>query len=245
MADSTTRRPTWMARWSGHTNRRPARVGGNRTRRSAGRAAGSRRRCISAPRAAASRWHSSSPGASATSRCTWTRCSPRGWVRRGGPGRPRSRPACCVDDRGYSYPTVRRLLARRGIRAVIPRRRDQRPGDRRHRPLDRPTYRERNRVERLVNRLKQYRRIATRYDKRAAHFLGMLTLACVLLWLSCALHEPAGPSGRPSASTTHSEPLRSVPVWLPPSGGRLSAATVPMTPPTDTPFVPRLSRWLR
>lgn len=107
----------------------------------------------------------------------------RGRVRRGGPGRPRSRPACLVGDRGYSYPTVRRLLARRGIRAVIPRRRDQRPGDRRHRPLDRPTYRERNRVERLVNRLKQNRRIATRYDKSAAHFLGMLTLACVLLWL--------------------------------------------------------------
>jgi transposase len=106
-----------------------------------------------------------------------------GHVRRAGRGRPRVRPAQLVGDKGYSYPTVRRLLARRGIRAVIPRRRDQRPGDRRHRPFDRGAYRERNRIERLVNRLKQHRRIATRYDKRAAHYLAMRTIAALLPWL--------------------------------------------------------------
>jgi transposase len=78
---------------------------------------------------------------------------------------------------------VRRLLARRHIRAVIPRRRDQRPDDGRPAPFDRETYRGRNRVERLVNRLKQYRRIATRYEKRAAHSGAMLTLAAAVLWL--------------------------------------------------------------
>jgi transposase len=78
---------------------------------------------------------------------------------------------------------VRRALARRGIRAVIPRRRDQRPGDGRHRPFDRAAYRERNRVERLINRLRQCRRVATRYEKRAVHYLAMLTLAAVVLWL--------------------------------------------------------------
>ena len=41
----------------------------------------------------------------------------------------------------------------------------------------------RNRVERLVNRLKQYRRVATRYEKRAVHYLPMLTIAAALLWL--------------------------------------------------------------
>jgi transposase len=87
-----------------------------------------------------------------------------------------------VGDRGYSYPTVRRLLARRGVRAVIPRRSDQQPGDGRHAPFDRRAYRERNRVERLVNRLKQSRRVATRYEKRAVHYVAMLTLAAVLLW---------------------------------------------------------------
>lgn len=107
----------------------------------------------------------------------------QGRVRRAGRGRPRVRPSQLVGDRGYSYPSVRRLLARRGIRAVIPRRRDQRPGDRRHRAFDRAVYRERNRVERLINRLKQYRRIATRYEKRAAHYIAMLSLAAILLWL--------------------------------------------------------------
>jgi transposase len=75
------------------------------------------------------------------------------------------------------------LLTRRHIRAVIPRRRDQCPGDGRHRSFDRAVYRERNQVERLINRLKQHRRIATRYEKRAAHYLAMLTVAALLLWL--------------------------------------------------------------
>jgi transposase len=71
----------------------------------------------------------------------------------------------------------------RHIQAVIPSRRDQHPNDRRHAPFDRVAYRERNRVERLVNRLKQHRRVATRYEKRAAHYLAMLTAASWLLWL--------------------------------------------------------------
>ena len=81
----------------------------------------------------------------------------RGQVRRAGRCRPRVRPTQFVGNKGYSYPTVRRLLARRGIRAVIPRRRDQRPDDGRHRPFDRAAYRARSRVERLINRLKQSR----------------------------------------------------------------------------------------
>jgi transposase len=86
-----------------------------------------------------------------------------------------------VGDRGYSYPTVRRLLARRHIRVVIPRRRDRRPDDRRYRAVDGAVYGGRNRVERLVNRLKAHWRVATRYKKRAAHYLAMLTLAAVRL----------------------------------------------------------------
>jgi transposase len=105
-----------------------------------------------------------------------------GSVRRSARGRPRRRPDRLVGDRGYSYPTVR-LLARRHIGAVIPHRRDQHPDDRRHAVFDHVAYRERNRVERLVNRLKQYRRVATRYDKRAVHYLAMVTLAALLMWL--------------------------------------------------------------
>ena len=42
---------------------------------------------------------------------------------------------------------------------------------------------QRNRVERLINRLKQFRRIATRYEKRAVNYLAMLTIGMILLWL--------------------------------------------------------------
>jgi hypothetical protein len=73
-----------------------------------------------------------------------------GRVRRAGRGRPRVRPRELVADSGYSYPAVRRLLAERGVRAVIPRRQDQHPDDRRHLPFDRGIFREWIRVERLV-----------------------------------------------------------------------------------------------
>ena len=102
-----------------------------------------------------------------------------GAVKRQGPGRPRHRPKRIVGDKGYSYRSVRRLLRQRGIRSTIPRRSDQRHGG----PFDREIYRQRNRVERLFNRLKQYRRIATRYDKLASSYHAMLTIAAILLWL--------------------------------------------------------------
>jgi Transposase DDE domain len=54
----------------------------------------------------------------------------------------------------------------------------------RQRGFDRAAYRERNRVERTINRLKQWRRVATRYGKREANYLAMVTIAAiVLLWL--------------------------------------------------------------
>ncbi len=105
-----------------------------------------------------------------------------GAVRRTGPdgrpgrGRPRRRPAKLVGDKGYSYPSARRLLRRRGISAVIPTRSDQG----RQRSFDRVAYRGRNRVERSVGRLKQFRRVATRYDKRAVNYLAWVTLAVAL-----------------------------------------------------------------
>lgn len=49
--------------------------------------------------------------------------------------------------------------------------------------MARALYRDRNQVERTVNRLKVYRRVATRYEKRADHYLAMVTLAAILLWL--------------------------------------------------------------
>ena len=103
----------------------------------------------------------------------------RGGVRRAGPGRPRLRPRRVAGDKGFSYPVVRIYLRRRGIGAVIPTRRDQRPNPR----FDRAAYRERNQVERTINRLKQFRRVATRYEKRGVHYLAVLLIASILLWL--------------------------------------------------------------
>ncbi|WFT77806.1 IS5 family transposase [Methylobacterium sp. CB376] len=89
----------------------------------------------------------------------------KGAVRRRGCSRPRLRPRRAAGDRGYSSPPARRRLKQRRVEPVIPTRRD-RP---RQPHFDTAAYRERNKVERLINRLKQYRRIATRYEKRAAN----------------------------------------------------------------------------
>jgi transposase len=98
---------------------------------------------------------------------------------RPGRGRPRRRPAKLVGDKGYAFGSARRLLRRRGIAAVIPAKSDQR----RRPSFDRVAYRGRNRVERSVGRLKQFRRVATRYDKRAVNYLAWVTLATAVVWL--------------------------------------------------------------
>ena len=103
----------------------------------------------------------------------------RGAVKRRGRGRPRGRPERLAGDKGYSSGWARGELRRRGIGAVIPRRKGEPP----QRRFDRAAYRERNRVERTINRLKQFRRVATRYEKRAANYPGMVTIAAILLWL--------------------------------------------------------------
>ena len=100
-------------------------------------------------------------------------------IQRGGRGRPRLRPGRLVGDKGYSSRRYRHYLRRRGIRLTIPRRSNQPGGG----PFDRDAYRQRHRVERLINRLKQFRRIATRYEKRAVSYHAMVTIATILLWL--------------------------------------------------------------
>jgi transposase len=103
----------------------------------------------------------------------------QGAIRRSGRGRPRLRPRRVAGDKGYSSPTARARLRRRGIRPVIPSKSNQR-----HQPgFNRDAYRARNQVERLINRLKQFRRIATRYEKRAANYLAMLHIGMIMLWL--------------------------------------------------------------
>lgn len=83
-----------------------------------------------------------------------------------------------MGDKGYSSRKAGRYLQRRGIGAVVPRRMHKRRSS-----LNKERHRERNRVERLINRLKQFRCVDTRYEKLAANYLTMLTIAAIVLWL--------------------------------------------------------------
>jgi transposase len=82
--------------------------------------------------------------------------------------------------RAYDARSLRDLIVASGAEPVIP------PNPTRKHPADydRLRYRERNRIERLVGRLKRFRRIATRYDRRAAYFLAAVHLVASLEWLT-------------------------------------------------------------
>ncbi|MEW2167458.1 IS5 family transposase [Streptomyces sp. NPDC007084] len=104
-------------------------------------------------------------------------------------GRPRTRPDHVSGDKAYSSPRNRRYLRRCHIRHTIPEPKHQRANRRRRgreggRPagFDHDRYR-RNEVERTINRLKNSRAVATRYDKRAYVFHGTITAAAIRLWL--------------------------------------------------------------
>src|SRR5829696_1830201 len=107
--------------------------------------------------------------------------------RPGGRGRPGKRPDRVNGDNGYSYERCRRVLRRRGIPHVIPERddrrarREQRPG--RMTAFDRGAGRRRNVVERCINRLKQWRGVATRFEKRAATYRATVVIAALMIWL--------------------------------------------------------------
>src|SRR3712207_6627214 len=102
-----------------------------------------------------------------------------GAVKRTGSGWPKLRPRMVVGDRGYTGKASRGYLRGRGISAVIP----QLKTEKTPRLMDWCLYRERNVVERLVGRLKEYRRIATRYDKLAASYLAFVLLAAIRMWI--------------------------------------------------------------
>ncbi|WP_419249049.1 IS5 family transposase [Streptomyces canus] len=104
-------------------------------------------------------------------------------------GRPRTRPEVVLADKAYSSREIRDHLRKRGIRAVIPERADQQATRKRRGPaggrppaFDREADKQRNTVERCINRLKQWRGIATRYEKTATIYLAGLHIAGIFLW---------------------------------------------------------------
>ena len=111
-------------------------------------------------------------------------------IPRRGSGRPRTRPGLVLADKAYSGKASRTWLRRRRIGAVIPERADEeanraRRGSRGGRPpaFDPHAYRDRNTVERAINKLKQNRAVATRFDKRDYIWRGTTDVAAIRIWL--------------------------------------------------------------
>jgi len=82
-------------------------------------------------------------------------------------------------DKGYDADRLVDEIAASGAEVVIPPKRNRKV----QRPYDAELYKERNRIERFFNKLKQFRRVATRYDKLLANFMGFVKLAAIAIWL--------------------------------------------------------------
>ncbi|MCZ2343875.1 MAG: IS5 family transposase [Bacteroidales bacterium] len=87
------------------------------------------------------------------------------------------RPAAVIADKGYDSDDFVASLNAKGIEAVIPSRKNRKEP----RAYDKALYKERNKAERGFNLLKQYRRVATRYEKRSRNFLGMVLAASIII----------------------------------------------------------------
>lgn len=84
-----------------------------------------------------------------------------------------------IADMAFDADDFRRGLAEAGTAVVIP----SNPSRARAVPHDRDLYKERHAVECFFAKIKQFRRIATRYEKTATNFLAMIHLACAMIWL--------------------------------------------------------------
>lgn len=88
-------------------------------------------------------------------------------------------PTAVLADRAYDANTLRRYLDQIGAKAVIPSTRSRKAPI----PHDPSLYKLRNRVERCFNRLKHFRRFATRFDRLASHYLAFIHIAASMLWM--------------------------------------------------------------
>jgi putative transposase len=88
-------------------------------------------------------------------------------------------PEAVLADKGYDSDALVQAIEATGAAAVIPPKRNRKEP----RAYDRVVYKERNQVERFMNRLKHYRRVATRYEKTARNFLGFVYVASIMVLL--------------------------------------------------------------
>lgn len=109
---------------------------------------------------------------------------------RGPVGRPRTRPDAVAGDKAYSSRANRAHLQKRKIKAVIPEKADQaanrkKKGSKGGRPVshDAELYKERNTVERCINKIRAWRGLATRFDKRPDSYMAGLQLRGAVIWL--------------------------------------------------------------
>jgi len=82
-------------------------------------------------------------------------------------------------DRAYDNNDLRKTIADMDAEAVIPSTRSRKVPI----PHDQAIYKLRNRIERCFNKLKHFRRLATRYDRRADYFLAFVHIAAICIWL--------------------------------------------------------------
>jgi transposase len=120
-------------------------------------------------------------------------------IDRPGRGRARTRPDRVLADKAYSSAAIRSTLRARKIKATIPNRDNEITGRRRRgsrggRPpvFDETAYKTRNVVERAINKLRQARAVATRYDKRDFVYRGTIDVASIRIWL----RDPPQPYSR-------------------------------------------------
>jgi len=109
---------------------------------------------------------------------------------RTGRGRPRTTPGNLLGDKAFSNKAIRGHCRRRGITATIPEKTDQirhraNRGSRGGRPpaFDTERYKQRNTAERCINKLKGFRAVATRYDKRGFMYQATIDVASIRIWL--------------------------------------------------------------
>jgi len=110
----------------------------------------------------------------------------------GKPGRPRERFEVVSGDKGYDGEPSREVIRSRGSQPLIPsRKRSDGSYPERAEGFDKKQYKRRNVVERLIGRLKEYRRIATRYDKLAESFKAFIIIGFIRIWTKHLLLDTA------------------------------------------------------